>query len=97
MPCLHCLRVEGTCERCQRLLAWGKILKAMQALDSLAQDVGATVPLDDALGAVGFLMQERAALVDRHRREAIEEQQAAQRAASEARDAGFREAHGHYW
>lgn len=87
--CGHYIRAEDDrCADCRRRRAWGTILTALASMDSLAQDVGATVHLDESLAAVALLMQDRQALVHQHRRDMTDEQKAANRAARETYDQG---------
>ncbi len=81
-PDCRAFMADGTtCPECRRRRAWGTINRTIHAL------VGGTTLLT-TLEAVAFLMQDRQALIDRHRREMNDEARAAQRGARDAYDQG---------
>jgi hypothetical protein len=90
----------GECGECRRRQAWGLIVTALHRWHAIADHESQVVggELNDVLGAVGFLMQDRQALIHQHRREMRDEDRAAQRGARDSydqgRDEGRREGRG---
>jgi hypothetical protein len=82
--CTWCRGRSEACDECHRLRAWGDLAEAVYAAWRLASDeVG-----ENGLAALAFLMQERQALVHRHRREINEEAREAQRGARDSYSEG---------
>ena len=92
--CRQAWAANGTdCEDCRRRRNWGVVLTAIAERMPLAplgggQGVGPTAETGAVLAAVAALMQERQALLHRHRRELRDEQREAQRGARDAYDQG---------
>lgn len=103
-PDCRAFMADGTtCPECRRRLAWGTILGAAYlGMTFEPSGTGVGIRPNQAglavIGAVAILMQERQALLHQLRKQAVEDQRAAQRGSSEAyddgRDAGRREGRG---
>lgn len=91
---------DGSCTECRRREAWGLILTTLKRWHGVADHESqvAAGELNDVLGAVGFLMQDRQALIHQHRRDMRDEARAAQRDSRDSyiqgHDEGRREGRG---